>query len=61
MTTSVTVRANHGWPVDVTHVALPSREVLRVERVAATETREFHVHSGIDLLIHEVQPSEIAT
>lgn len=59
MTTKVTVHANHGWPVDVTMVR-DSAPAFPTQRVAAGDTREFYVHSGQDLLIHEVQPDEIA-
>ena len=60
MTTTVIVKANHGWPVDVTPLAINAVYVPPKMRVAAGETREFYVHSGQDLLIHEVQPSELA-
>lgn len=58
MTTTVTVHANHGWPVDV--IQLPVGQSLPgwAQRVAPGETREFSVHSGADLRIHEVQPGE---
>lgn len=60
MTTRVLVSALHGWPVDVTPVTvgcafIPAGDKVRVP---AGEEREFHVHSGQDLLIHEVQPGE---
>lgn len=61
MTTTVIVKANHGWPVDVTPLAIGGAYVAPKTRVAAGETREFSVHSGQDLLIHEVQPSELST
>lgn len=60
MTTEVIVKANHGWPVDVTPLAIGAAYVAPTMRIAAGETREFSVHSGQDLLIHEVQPSELA-
>lgn len=60
MTTRVTVFAGHGWPVDVTPVPVDGHPVGAKTRVPEGETREFHVHSGQDLLIHEVQPAEIA-
>lgn len=60
MTTTVTVKANQGWPLDVTPLAIGSAYVAPKTRVAAGETRDFSVHSGQDLLIHEVQPSELA-
>ena len=60
MTTTVIIKANHGWPVDVTPLAIGAAYVAPKMRVAAGETREFSVHSGQDLLIHEVQPSALA-
>lgn len=58
MTTKVTVSALHGWPVDVTPVT-PDGAKGVTARVAAGETRDFFVHSGSDLLIHEVQPNGV--
>lgn len=60
MTTSVEIRANHGWPVRVTMIhkavvgfAEPEpHEVI----IPAGETRQMCVHSHLDLLIHEIQP-----
>ena len=60
MTTKVTVHALDGWPVDVTPVAINGSLVGAKQRVPKGETREFYVHSGQDLLVHEVQPSELA-
>ena len=61
MTTKVIIEANHGWPVDVTGKNPVTGEKINAYggRVPATEKREFIVHSGMDLLIHEVQPAEI--
>lgn len=60
MTTKVTVHANHGWPVDVTVIHTDGSPVLGGPlRVPAGITRDFFVHSGADLRIHEVQPSEL--
>ena len=67
MTTTVKVEANHGWPVDVTRKnigangpdgAYPMAD--HTVRVPAGETQVFSVHSTCDLLIHEVQPGEVA-
>ncbi|KMK68577.1 hypothetical protein [Puniceibacterium sp. IMCC21224] len=58
MTTSVIVRAKHGWAVDVTSVDTATRNPEWTQQVAAGEEREFHVHSGSDLLVHEVQPDQ---
>ena len=53
MTTKVTVDAHAGWPVKVT-----STDTGR-SRVVAPETVEnFYVHSGCDLIVHEVQPND---
>lgn len=61
MTTEVIVKANHGWPVDVTRTHVGTlTPMYNKERVAAGETRTFSVSGGQDLLIHEVQPSELA-
>ena len=60
MTTKVIVHANHGWPVDVIPVSIGGSAVASKTRVPDGSTYEFCVHSGQDLLIHEVQPSEIA-
>lgn len=62
MTTSVVVKANHGWPVRVTPLNPKTGEVDHqgsVEIVAKDSERTFHAHSTRDLLIHEVQPNEI--
>ncbi len=58
MTTKVTVHANHGWPVYVTPILRDGSGIGTPSRVAAGDTREFHVHSGQDLLIRELQPDE---
>ena len=61
MTTTDIVKANHGWPVDVTRTHVGTlTPMYNKERVAAGETRTFSVSGGQDLLIHEVQPSELA-
>lgn len=61
MTTKVTVSANHGWPVDVTPLPTTADGPVGTRtRVPAGETREFYVHYAQALLIHEVQPAEIA-
>jgi hypothetical protein len=58
MTTRVTVEANHGWPVRVTatdpKTGKPWPEVI----VPAAEKMDFYVHYNMDLIIHEVQPTE---
>lgn len=60
MTTTVTVKANHGWPVDVAAISTGPYPVAPKARVPAGATLDFYVHSGQDLLVHEVQPSELA-
>lgn len=61
MTTKITVFANHGWPVDVVPLDPENKwPVGDPVRVPAGETREFCVHTGQDLLIHEVQPAPVA-
>lgn len=57
MTTKVTIYAHAGWPVKVIPMAngMPAGEAVRVE---PNEVRDFYVHSGQDLLVHEVQPVE---
>lgn len=59
MTTEVIVKANHGWPVEVQALQIDGgpAQVTRVE--PGCEVR-FFAHSGVDLLIHEVQPAEDA-
>lgn len=59
MTTTIEVKAGHGWPVDVTPVSRGDA-TSQTQRVAAGTTGTFCVHNGQDLLVHEVQPDEIA-
>ncbi len=64
MTTTITVKANHGWPVDVFAHDKPAdangdTTGKLIGRVPAGATQDFHVHSTRDLFIHEVQPGEI--
>ena len=61
MTTEIVVKANHGWPVQVTGVHPLTRETVAYGgTVPAGETRTFHCHSSMDLTIHEIQPNEVA-
>lgn len=60
MTTTVVVKANHGWPVDVTAKYPKSGETVWTQRVEPNTERVFCVHSSADLHIHEVQPDEAA-
>ncbi len=62
MTTTVVVKANHGWPVKVSGVDPVTKEPTMGGYggiVPAGETRDFICHSSMDLHIHEVQPSEV--
>lgn len=59
MTTTVTVKANHGWPVKVSGVIPTTGEDAHYGgRVEAGETRDFICHGTMDLRIHEIQPGE---
>ena len=58
MTTTVLVEANHGWPVRVMPLTADGSFVGPVVTVEPAFAQTFHVHSGQDLLIHEVQPDE---
>ena len=58
MTTRVTVDAHAGWPVRVTALEGTGQTIYSVEPNA---TRDFYVHSSMDLRIHEVQPDEKPT
>jgi len=58
MTTKVTVDAHAGWPVDVTPVNNGLPDLARKATVSPGDVRDFYVHSGNDLLIHEVQQNE---
>lgn len=59
MTTKVTVAANHGWPVEVTAIHPKDGTKTPAPTVAPGEQRDFYVHDGCDLHIHEVQPHEV--
>ena len=56
MTTTVLVKANHGWPVRVIPVTADGGLTGPVQMVEPDHEGSFSVHSGQDLLIHEVQP-----
>lgn len=58
MTTIITVKANHGWPVRAQQKDPATGEVLNTTRVEAGATQDLIVHSGADLLVHEIQPGE---
>ncbi|WP_296585716.1 DUF2829 domain-containing protein [Xanthobacter sp.] len=61
MTTSVVVKANHGWPVKVTKLDPKIGAPLEflIEMVEPNTERTVYCHSGQDLLVHEVQPDEV--
>jgi len=59
MTTQVIVKANHGWPVDVTPVINGEPAHFQTTRVAADTEQTFYAHSERDLLIQEVQPAAL--
>ena len=60
MTTTIIVKANHGWPVDVTSKNAKTGESMGpAQRVEKNAERSFAVFGGTDLLVHEVQPDEI--
>lgn len=60
MTTKIIVEANHGWPVSIEGRDPNTDEAIAnySHRVEAGETRDFIVHSSMDLRIHEIQPGE---
>ena len=59
MTTTVIVKANHGWPVSVMQVDPKTSETIGLPvTVEAGKTQEFVVHSSADLHVHEIQPEE---
>lgn len=58
MTTTVEIKANHGWPVRVTQKHPETGEVIWTQRVKAGATLSTCVHSTADMHIHEIQPGE---
>lgn len=59
MTTTITVKANHGWPVKVSgHDPKTLASTGYEHTVPAGEEMDFVVHSGQDLFVHEIQPDE---
>lgn len=62
MTTKVTVETNHGWPVRVSAIDPKTGNAIVPDvTIPPNETRQLHLHSGLDLHFHEVQPNEIET
>lgn len=61
MTTAVKVDAHAGWPVRVKHIHPETKEEVQPEVIVpALHDRIFYVHSGLALVISEVQPDEVA-
>ena len=60
MTTKVTVDAHAGWPVLVTiKDGEPTHEKhVRTEIVAPNTVRDFHIHSGMQIIGIEEQPRQ---
>ena len=59
MTSTVTIKANHGWPVLVSHLNPETGDPYQsATRIEPDEERILHVTSTTDLHIHEVQPDE---
>lgn len=61
MTTEVEVKANHGWPVKVEGYKPGTDELVEGSYggiVPAGESRTFHIHSQLDLRVHEIQPGD---
>lgn len=59
MTTTVEIKANHGWPVDIHYIDPKTGEIQTTTRLPAGTHKIDYVHSGRDMYIHEVQPDEI--
>ena len=58
MTTTVIVKANHGWPVSVMQVDPKTVATIGMPVTVEPNTEQtFCVHSGADLHIHEIQPA----
>lgn len=60
MTTTVIVKANHGWPVDVTAKHPATGAIAWTQRVEPNTEQSFSAHNCADLVVHEVQPVETA-
>jgi hypothetical protein len=60
MTTSVIVNAGHGWPVDLVFKDPKTGDILSTQRIDVDGNQTIYVHRGADVLIHEVQPEEMA-
>lgn len=66
MTTKVTVHAAHGWPVDVLAIGTgaaggsPAGHRNFLARVQPGSTFDAYATSSQDIVVHEVQPAELA-
>ncbi len=59
MTSSITVKANHGWDIKVTSSDPKTGEPLLYGGIVAKNTQQdFTFHSDCDLHVHEIQPGE---
>ena len=58
MTTTITVKALHGWPVRVEKTDPVTGRTWPAEVVPAGVEKDFYIHSNMDLRIHEIQPEE---
>lgn len=60
MTTSIVVRALHGWPVKVTPIdtSIHGDKELPFRVVEAGKEETFAIWDGRDVRIHEIQPRE---
>lgn len=60
MTTTVTVKANHGWPVKVQQ-RHPETDgaIINETIVPAGSSQDFVCHSHADVIVHEIQPDEV--
>ena len=56
MTTTVIIKANHGWGVSVVPLTTNGAPPGLAQIVEAGAEGRFSVHSGQDLIIHEIQP-----
>ncbi|MDB5522803.1 MAG: hypothetical protein JWM58_566 [Rhizobium sp.] len=62
MTTKVSVEANHGWPVKVTGVKVGTLEPVNYGGIVPKDQKQdFYVHSGMDIIVHEIPPDEQQT
>ena len=58
MTTTITVKANHGWSVKVTPINPSNGDIFDSVIVPDGTIQDFHVWDGRDLIIHEIRSDE---